>query len=264
MCGILGVGGDLLARDHNVFFDLLAVSWLRGHDSTGVYSATKNGPGKMLKEICSPTYYLANFKERRQDVLNRWDTTLLLGHTRWATMGLVNKENAHPFYAGPYVGAHNGTLLEGEFWDFKITDSELLFMKMASTRDIVGTLKNLNPMSAFAVSVYEPGTKTLFLSRNTKRPLSFGFCNDRPVFYWASELGALRYILDRNGIDSTICTIPANKLWKIDMSKKFDFENVLEYDVTSPHKPYKIKEEENKSTVWDDIMDQSTNKVHVG
>ncbi len=101
MCGIIGYFGGRQALPLIVSgMEKLAY---RGYDSAGVALVTDTGlyveraPGK-----------IAALKERLRGVEVR--STLGLGHTRWATHGRPNEENAHPHTSGPFVVVHNGII----------------------------------------------------------------------------------------------------------------------------------------------------------
>jgi glucosamine--fructose-6-phosphate aminotransferase (isomerizing) len=101
MCGIIGYFGGRQALPLIVSgMEKLAY---RGYDSAGVALVTGTGlfveraPGK-----------IAALKERLEGTRVR--STLGLGHTRWATHGRPNEENAHPHTSGPFVVVHNGII----------------------------------------------------------------------------------------------------------------------------------------------------------
>jgi glucosamine--fructose-6-phosphate aminotransferase (isomerizing) len=101
MCGIIGYVGHRPALPL-VLEGLERLSY-RGYDSAGVALVTPGGlfleraPGKI--EV---------LKER---LAGRGpDATLGVGHTRWATHGRPNEENAHPHTAGDIVLVHNGII----------------------------------------------------------------------------------------------------------------------------------------------------------
>ena len=102
MCGIMGYIGDQDAS--RILVDGLRKLEYRGYDSAGV--ATLNGSGSI--DMRRAVGKLANLE------------TLLaaeplaghigIGHTRWATHGPPNEQNAHPHRSGKVVVIHNGII----------------------------------------------------------------------------------------------------------------------------------------------------------
>lgn len=101
MCGIVGYVGHRNAVD--IIFQGLKRLEYRGYDSAGVSIVDHNrilmekAPGKLAK--LEPL--LKNLPER---------STVGIGHTRWATHGAPNKQNAHPHQADEVSIIHNGII----------------------------------------------------------------------------------------------------------------------------------------------------------
>lgn len=105
MCGIFGA-----FTENEVYRKkLLAVlNVSRGDDSCGFWDGTSRlrFHGSIIDALSG-----GHIKD------NIFASNVFLGHTRNASVGTVNKENAHPFRVGHIVGAHNGTLRN--WWDLK-------------------------------------------------------------------------------------------------------------------------------------------------
>ncbi len=101
MCGIVGVTGTTSAL--KVLLDGLKLLEYRGYDSAGVAIVRSDGQhvvkekGKIavLEEAC-----------KGQDLAGSCG----IGHTRWATHGAPNKDNAHPHLSGKVSIVHNGII----------------------------------------------------------------------------------------------------------------------------------------------------------
>ena len=156
MCGIVGVFGNLNAKNCKAFRDMLLMDTLRGEDSTGVvaipFSHSKQDP-IIEKDLGLPP--------------NLWETTAkskifgkrgvpkatfrgLIGHNRAATIGNICVNNAHPFQFDHVYGVHNGTLryyydLDG-YTELE-TDSMALYNHI-SNNGIKDTWKNFTGAAA--------------------------------------------------------------------------------------------------------------------
>jgi glucosamine 6-phosphate synthetase-like amidotransferase/phosphosugar isomerase protein len=140
MCGLVGVIGDLSLEDKKAFDIMLKLDTVRGKHSTGVARVpwVKRDKVEVVKGIGSPYHLIDN---KPNEYYNDYSADpgpyiqgnyiALMGHNRWATVGSVNEENAHPFEAGKIVGCQNGTLPQSairklddhEYYD---TDTEAL------------------------------------------------------------------------------------------------------------------------------------------
>lgn len=218
MCGLSGVAGrDLYPMDLDFFKDLLYLSAFRGRDSTGVAAIrTKKNAITLRKHDVEPGEFISAYGSKN-GYLSDSRCDIMMGHARWATMGLVNEANAHPFETSKYVGAHNGTLVETRFRDPDKTDSEMLFLEM-DQRGIVETLTGLSRASAWAVSIYDKVTKKLWLGRNDKRTLYVGFDDSAGVMFWSSELEMLHFVMRREGRATLSCfSLRPNFLYEINI-----------------------------------------------
>ena len=101
MCGILGYVGS---RNKGVEFVLNGLEHLeyRGYDSAGI-AFVQNSKLNIVKKIGR----IANLKK---GVDGKYESSLAIGHTRWATHGSVNKNNAHPHHVGKITIVHNGII----------------------------------------------------------------------------------------------------------------------------------------------------------
>jgi len=201
MCGLVGVAGNLGLKDLKVFNELLYIDKLRGVDSTGIGVVEQNGEVAVYKGPWSPETLL-DFKVVNAALVT--SSKVLMGHNRAATRGKVSKANAHPWFTGRILGAHNGTLDFGCLKDLEKnyegdTDSEQL---INSIHSLDGSIANALKLTsgAWALTIYDKDTEIISLVRNDQRPLFYALSESRDTLYWASEAYMLRWILERNDI----------------------------------------------------------------
>src|SRR5438045_5673785 len=133
MCGIIGYVGT---RDVvPVLIGGLKKLEYRGYDSAGIAVITNNGNGEGV-EIVRAEGKLANLETKLGE--KPLKGSFGMGHTRWATHGKPNENNAHPHRdcTGKVVVIHNGIIenflplkqrLQSQGHEFKTeTDTEVV------------------------------------------------------------------------------------------------------------------------------------------
>jgi len=183
------------------------ISSLRGDDAAGI-AAVFNPKG----ENESPTWVYLKQPGQVKDLVygnkhydnifnSHYDLRIVIGHTRFATIGKNSKENTHPFSMNNVVGAHNGTLRKlPEGHKRYETDSEALFARI----DEAGEEEAINEIEgAYALTWFDRGNNknTLNFLRNAERPLYIAALKNSESIMWASESEALEWILKRNNLD---------------------------------------------------------------
>jgi len=154
MCGIVGYIGRREAAPFLV--DGLRRLEYRGYDSSGVATITPEGELAVTKLAGRIDRLAARLEERPAP------GTIGIGHTRWATHGAPNDENAHPHVGGDAEIAvvHNGVIenyrtikerLVDEGYTFRSdTDSEVIAQLIASQ------LRRQVPVADMAAEGYQP------------------------------------------------------------------------------------------------------------
>ena len=100
MCGIVGYNGKG-KNTLRILIDGLKALEYRGYDSAGV--AYKNNEINIVKSV-------GKINELEQKIDFDIDTSIGIGHTRWATHGEVNLTNSHPHHVGDITIVHNGII----------------------------------------------------------------------------------------------------------------------------------------------------------
>lgn len=134
MCGIVGYTGCREAV--NVLVDGLKKLEYRGYDSAGIAVASPDG----IKAIKSEGR-LKNLENRLSKIENL-KGNCGVGHTRWATHGAPNEQNAHPHGNDRVMLVHNGIIenylalkekLQSRGYKFKTdTDTEVIALLLDS------------------------------------------------------------------------------------------------------------------------------------
>ena len=191
MCGVVAVLGRENAS--KLVIEGLKKLEYRGYDSAGIASIfqgslqTIKSEGKLIKLIDK----LENLSSDK----GYFDTSIALGHTRWATHGNISVENAHPLISENKVAVvHNGIIenyltlkeqLIAEGYSFQSkTDTEVLphlfskYLKLGNNLLEAGRLVLNEIKGAFAfVAVSTDFPDQLFISRNSS-PLAIGLGED--------------------------------------------------------------------------------------
>ena len=102
MCGIIGYIGNKDCKE--VLIDCLKKLEYRGYDSSGV-SIVNNKKISTVK--CAGK--ISNLENKLNDFKTK-NSSMGIGHTRWATHGIANDINAHPHEGKSCVLVHNGII----------------------------------------------------------------------------------------------------------------------------------------------------------
>lgn len=162
----------------------------RGTDSSGVAGIA--GRKCNIGKACMPSkrFYLDDEAVR---VFSK-DINVLIGHTRFATIGDVIRRNAHPFRKGDIVGAHNGGVWNYLQIDNTVqVDSEVIFTELQRTgNDYRNVFKKLS--GQFAITWVDLNEDALYMVRSGN-PLAVAYVPEIETMFWASEVEHLTPVL---------------------------------------------------------------------
>lgn len=241
MCGIIGYVG----KNNNcvrVLIDGLEKLEYRGYDSAGI-ALVKDDKVEIIKREGK----ILNLKENVDFNLN---SNLGIGHTRWATHGKANKDNAHPHKVGKITIVHNGIVenydelkkdLKNKGYVFKSeTDTEvvaaLIDYVYKKECDMLKTIRTVKEMliGSYALGIICDDDKDTLYTLKNKSPLIIGV-NDGEN-YIASDVPAIldktkKYITLEDG-NYAMITKDEIKLYHDGKEKDYEIKE-FEYDANS-------------------------------
>ncbi len=206
MCGIVAIMGEGGQELHDAFELLLTAGIVRGKDSTGVISVSEDSV-MTAKEPFYPLKLMKTSRYNKAVSSKIGKVTCLIGHNRFATVGNVNKRNAHPFKHKNISLVHNGTL-ETDMVTEKNrtfdTDSEGIAFSMAE-RDIDRVWKDLD--GAAALCWWDETDKSMSIITNGKRPLHFATVNDCKYVIVSSVPDLIKDVVKQEGFELDKATV---------------------------------------------------------
>lgn len=227
MCGIYGIAKTptpytkkQLKLASNILREIAIDSETRGSHSSGI---AKVGLSTRVYKSLLPSSKFVKTKDFKSALKSLKDeSTILLGHTRFATDGAIVKTNAHPFRIGDVVGAHNGCVYNIEEMKTKLdkqcpVDSQLIFKSINESDNIQDAVKYFD--SDFALSFVKNNPFVLHLCRESNRPLYVAYIPSLQTLYYASEEGFIDDALDKYNTDGDIFSLNTNTLYSFDVNK---------------------------------------------
>ena len=191
MCGIIGYIGNEEAKD-KLITGLKALEY-RGYDSCGI--ATKD-------KIIKTKGRVSKLEEILQG--ENMNSTVGIGHTRWATHGEANEINAHPHKVGKITLVHNGIIENYAKIKEKLKTQGVSFLSETDTEvacalinylyelngDIVNAITNAQKQieGSYAFAIMVEGEDKIYLTRN-KSPLIIA--KSKNGYYLSSDMSAL-------------------------------------------------------------------------
>jgi len=228
MCGIFGYAKRQNAQNDNqierlkdVLTYLADESVIRGTDSTGVSMINSNN--RETFKATAPSSEVVTHDTWKNNILNRVDrdSTIAIGHVRFATHGVVNSRNAHPFEIGDVVGAHNGIIynynkLADKYNKSIEVDSEIIFESL-NDRSMNSALEELE--GDYAISWVKDSNKIVHLARESSRPLSVAYWKKAKILMWASTDDILDKALKRAGLNLKNVSLMSEYIYSFDTDK---------------------------------------------
>jgi len=202
MCGIIGVVGKNKAE--SLLLEGLRRLEYRGYDSSGIATLVN---GKIDKRRASGK--ISNLSSLLKE--HPLSGTIGIAHTRWATHGVPNENNAHPHANDKVAIVHNGIienhidlreeLIAKGHEFFTDTDSEVVVHLISYYIDegldnnlaVRKALQRLD--GAFALGILLAGREDVLIAARQDSPLAIGYGKDE--MYLGSDALALAPLTDR-------------------------------------------------------------------
>ena len=264
MCGIIGYVGK--NNDTKILINGLKSLEYRGYDSSGI-AYNQNNKINIIKSI-------GKVKELEKKIPENIKTNIGIGHTRWATHGIVNEINAHPHHIGKTTLVHNGiienyTELKKElqkFYQFQSdTDTEIAAAVIdyyAKTNNKLEAIKKATKKFigsyAFAI-IFDDEPDTIYATRKDS-PLIVA--NTKNEFFIASDIAAILnytnhyYILEQGEIAKLTnqnLTIYNNDL-KIINKKINTYKGTINDVMKNGYQHFMLKEIHDEINVYQNII----------
>ena len=275
MCGIIGYVGDNKVTD--VLMHGLKRLEYRGYDSAGITVRNENEI-KTVKSVGK----IINLEEKIKELSDNY--YLGIGHTRWATHGLVSETNSHPHTVGNVTLVHNGIIenyreLKSELvnlgYEFKTeTDTEVVAALLDSYKGehmdvIMYAQMKINGSYAFSIIFHDEDNVIYALRKDS--PLIIGIGENENFI--ASDIAAIlpytkKYIdieygevvkIFRNKVeiykeDNLIEKEVKTALWNLEDAQKQGYEHYMLKEINEQKEL--IEKLTNRFIVDDDISNE--------
>lgn len=220
MCGIFGCLSQTKQNLIQKTLQGLKILEYRGYDSAGIAFLKQENHQNKIEVIKS----VGDIGKLSVKIINQPDTTVCIGHTRWATNGKVNLENSHPHLSNNATIAvvHNGIIENYKECRKFLIDHQIKLKTPVDTEVIPNILyllsHNKHDIHKYLQGQYvfcslQKDNNSLFIAKKGNPPLYIG--RDKTCFYVTSDTLSLPQsvteIITMNDLET--CEITDNQLY---------------------------------------------------
>ncbi len=215
MCGIVGFFKTktnehqaVNSKLRSYMEDAMYIDALRGFHSVGLMTGhrgvkTTDPWSATWVKMAAPVSQFVKNETYDRNMSKLYDLAWGVAHNRWATVGAVNNNNAHPFHHGDIMLVQNGTVSQAynlpEVEGYPEVDTKALTESFAkNAKGFVDTLRHVEGVDgAYALVWHDARDGSLNFIRNSKRPFFFVECAG--ITFFGSELFMVLAAASRNG-----------------------------------------------------------------
>ncbi len=249
MCGIFGYARlkehEVMSReDVSYAVQILTLeNEVRGRDSTGLAVINKDGRPHVIRKVKDAEAFLeTNFvKGWLSQMINR-ETRQVFGHTRFATTGKVNLNNAQPFIFGDILGTHNGVInnykklfKKNKLKPRTTCDSEVIFALLSKAYTLKDKAKMLDKLRGYySIAFHDLRTPEKIYFARGNNVLSLYKSIDNQFIFWSSQDYPIGDIVDLLNIEVEEIKLSDGELIAIDDKGNIERETIFIPKHTSP------------------------------